>query len=299
MEVYLDVLFLENLVMNFLILMVTSKFSKRKTSTLRLFIGAFVGALYVVFLLICPGFKIYYTAFSKFALSLLIVALVFTPKKVWEFIKILVLFYASTFIFAGAAFAFLYFNQNGGFLKNGVVYVFWQSQTIVLLLSVVTVGIIVRIFWEIFQHRFERDKLLIPLKISFESKKIGMAALIDTGNSLFDPLSNLPVVVVEFNALREILPEEIKNIYENSRENDLTCVTNIISNSEWIARFRLIPFSSLGKQNGMLLGFKPDYIEIGENQHKKDINEVIIGIYNSILSRNERYKALLNPELVG
>ena len=27
---------------------------------------------------------------------------------------------------------------------------------------------------------------------------------------------------------------------------------------DYISRFRLIPFSSIGKQNGMLIGFKPD-----------------------------------------
>ena len=298
-EVYIDVLFLENLVMNYLILYVTSKFLRKKTSALRLFCGAAIGAVYVVFLLIFPGFKAYYTAVFKFALSLLIVVAVFYPRKIRDFIKTLVLFYASTFIFAGAAFAFLYFNQNGGFVKNGVVYVFWESQTIILLLTIVTVGIIVRIFWEIFQHRFEREKLLLPLEITFEGRKISLAALVDTGNSLHDPLTNMPVVVVEFKAIREMLPDEIRSIFDESKENDLAKVTSVISESLWYSRFRLIPFTSLGKENGMLIGFKPDCIEIGESQEKKDINDVIIGIYNSVLSKSDKYRALLNPELVG
>ena len=40
----------------------------------------------------------------------------------------------------------------------------------------------------------------------------------------------------------ERIPEKIKN--------------------EYISRLKFIPFSSLGKQNGMLVGLKPEYIEI-------------------------------------
>jgi len=297
-EVYLDVLFLENIVMNYLILLMTAKFSKRKTSNLRMFLGALIGAVYVAIMIIVPGMKVYYSTFAKVLLSLVIVAVAFSPEKIGTFIKTLAIFYVSTFIFAGAAFAFLYFNQSGGFVRNGIVYVFWQSKWTLLFLSIVLVGIIVRIFWEIWQQKFVKEKLMVQLKIVFESKNIDLNALIDTGNSLHDPLTNMPVVVVEFKAIKGILPDEIKSIFEESKEEDLLSVTNIISGSKWFSRFRLIPFTSLGKENGMLIGFKPDYIEIMENEEKKDIKEVIVGIYNRALSKNEKYKALLSPELI-
>lgn len=164
--------------------------------------------------------------------------------------------------------------------------------------SILTVGIIIKIFWEVIQSKITKERLLIPVKISFDNRMIYLSALIDTGNSLKDPLTNIPVMVVEFKALQELLPLEIKSIFENSQEDDLNRVTTIISTSKWFSRFRLIPFSSLGKENGMLIGFKPDFIVIGEEEEKKDIKNVIIGIYNRSLSRNEKYKALLGPELV-
>ena len=298
MEIYIDVLFLENVVMNYLILLVTAKFSKSKTSSLRLFLGALIGALYVVALIIMPNVKVYYTTFAKVALSFTMIAVSFWPEKLKVFLKTLAIFYISTFIFAGAAFAFLYFNQTGGFIRNGIVYVFWQSKWTVLFLSIIMVWIIIGIFWEIIQYKFVKETLLVPLKIAFESKIIDLAALVDTGNSLYDPLTNTPVIVVEFKAIREALPTEIQDIFEKSKENDLGCVTNIVSRSAWFSRFRLIPFTSLGKENGMLIGFKPDYIEIGENEEKRGVNNVIVGIYNRALSKNEKYKALLNPELM-
>lgn len=299
MEIYLDVLILENLVINYLILYVTAKFSKYRTSTLRLFSGAIIGALYVGIIIIEPDIKVFYTTLAKILLSFFIIAVTFPPRKIMTFIKTLVIFYISTFIFAGAALAFLFFNNQGGFVKNGIVYVFGQSKWSLMFFSLVTVGIIIKIFMEVIQSKFPRENLLIPVKIAFDNRKIGFPALVDTGNSLKDPLTNNPVMVVEFNALEELLPIEIKDIFKNSKEDDLSCVTTTISTSQWFSRFRLIPFSSLGKENGMLIGFKPDFIEIGEEEEKRDVKNVIVGIYNRSLSRNEKYKALLGPELVA
>ncbi len=299
MEVYIDVLFLENVVMNYLILIVTAKFSKSKTSSLRALLGALIGASYVVLILLFPNVKFYYTTLGKVILSVVMVAVAFPQEKLMNFFKTLAIFYVSTFIFAGAAFAFMYFNQTGSFVRNGIVYVFWQSKWTLLLLSIIMAGIIVRIFWELVQFKFMKDKLLLTLKIAFESRIIALAALVDTGNSLHDPLTNTPVVVVEFNAIKDILPSEIQSIFVQSKENDLDSVTDIVANSSWFSRFRLIPFTSIGKENGMLIGFKPDYIEIGEEPEKKGVNNVIICIYNRALSKNQRYKALLSPELVA
>lgn len=299
MEVYPDILFLENLVINYLILYVTAKFSRVQVSSLRLFIGAAVGAVYVVFIILQPDMKIYYTTLAKILLSLFIVAITFSPRKVLPFLKTLVVFYISTFIFAGAVLAFLFFNQKGGFVRNGIVYVSGYSKWFTVFLGVATVAIVINIFREVIQSRISKEKLLIPVKIAFDNRMIDLAALVDTGNSLKDPLTNMPVMVVEFKALEELLPAEIKSIFENSKENDLNSVTATISKSRWFSRFRLIPFSSLGKENGMLIGFKPDFIEVGEEEEKRDIKNVIVGIYNRSLSRNEQYKALLGPELVA
>jgi len=299
LEIYLDILFLENVVINYFILNVTAKFTKNEASSLRLLTGALVGAIYVVILVLFPDIKAFNSVFAKILLSFVIVALTFFPVKIVSFIKQLSAFYVSTFIFAGAAFAFLYLSTGNGFVKSGMIYVFWQSKWSVMFLSLAAVGIIVKVFWEVLQCKLVKEKLIMPIRISFETGIVSAAALVDTGNSLLDPLTRTPVVVIEFDAIKQILPHEICSIFESSMEDDFESVTDIVSKSEWYSRFRVIPFTSLGKENGILLGFKPDYIEIGDEQTKKDIKNVIIGIYNKALSNNSRYNALLGPELVG
>ncbi len=296
-DIYLDTLIMENIAINYLILSVTARFTKQNTTKLRLFLGACIGAAFVVLMVIMPEVKIYYSAFAKFVLSLIIAAVAFSTEKIKEYIKVLVTFYITTFIFAGAAFALLYVNQTGGLVRNGVLYIYWESKWTALMLSLLVTGIVIKIFWEVIQIKFIREKILTGLKIYFGDRKIFVSALIDTGNSLYDPITNMPVVIVEFEAIKELLPGDIKIIFEKF-ENDLSSITDIISKSEWITRFRLIPFNSLGKENGMLLGFKPDNLEIGEDDNIKSVKDVIVAIYNKTLSNNQSYRALLNSELI-
>lgn len=298
MEIYLDVLILENIVMNYLILWTTSKMLKTRTSNSRLFIGALIGALYAAFLIVKPNLRHYYTAAATFVLSLVMVAVTFSPEKPGNFIKTLVVFYVSTFVFAGATFAFFYMNSQGTLIKNGLLYVFWDSKWTAVLLSIITSIIIFKVFIEVIQQKFFKEKLITHLKVIFDSKEISLSALIDTGNSLQDPISNMPVIIVEFSAIKEILPSEICNIFEQVNEQDFSSLTSKLYNSSWFNRFRLIPFNSIGKENGMLIGFKPDYVVIGDDVEKKDVSDVVIAIYDKVLSKTKNYRALLGPDLL-
>lgn len=301
MEIYLDIVILENIVINYLILLVTAKFSKNRSSNSRLLLGAVLGAAYLATMLLLPEMKIYTTLLSKCLLSFAMIAVTFHLKKLSEFLKTLLIFYASTFIFAGAGFALMFFNRDWGILRNGVMVTplsFFNTSWAELLLALAVTLIILRVIWDMIQNRFLREKLLVLLRITFDKKAIELFALVDTGNSLHDPLTNMPVVVVEFSAIRDLLPEDIRGIFEKDPDMDLNAVTATICCSDWFSRFRLIPFTSLGKENGMLIGFRPDYIEIGSENEKKGVHDVIVGIYNKALSRNEKYRALVNPELM-
>ena len=103
-------------------------------------------------------------------------------------------------------------------------------------------------------------------------------------------LSNLPVVIVEKDILTGLIDnfilENINNILEGKWLEE--------TNSEiYDYKFRIIPFSSLGNKNGLLLGFKPDYIEIN-NDGDYIRKEVIIGIYEDSLSINSNeYNAII------
>ena len=53
----------------------------------------------------------------------------------------------------------------------------------------------------------------------------------------------------------------------------------------------------MGKQNGMLLGIKPENLEVINEQTEEEKDNAIIGIYNKSLTKRGEYKALIGIDL--
>lgn len=294
-DVYLDVLLIENLIVNWFILWLTSCLFRMKVSQVRLFLGALSGAAYLILLFI-PGVEMYHTAIAKILLSVLIIAVAFSPETISMFIKMLLAFYGVSFLMAGAFIGISFLIDGEGFAANSG-FISFSPKSMYLCMTIIVLFALFRVIRRYIRERKVHESTLIPLNIHFEDHMVSTNALLDTGNALYDPVSRYPVVVAEYTVLREVLPDDIQQIFETSRENDLGYITAIVSKSCWMSRFRLIPFTSLGKENGLLIGFKPDFVEVMLVQGKKEFREVVVGIYNKRLSRGEQYKALLNPEL--
>lgn len=58
----------------------------------------------------------------------------------------------------------------------------------------------------------------------------------------------MPVIVVEKNSLLDVIPNNIIENLSNMLEGKSVDLEDEVS-QEYIAKFRMIPFSSLGKQN--------------------------------------------------
>ena len=67
---------------------------------------------------------------------------------------------------------------------------------------------------------------------------------------------------------------------------------------EYMPRLKVIPFSSIGKENGMLLGIKADKIEVEKQNEVNVENKVIVGIYDKKISKKEEYKALVGMDII-
>ena len=88
-------------------------------------------------------------------------------------------------------------------------------------------------------------------KIKINGKEIELKTMMDTGNMLKEPISGNPVMVVEKNSLYNIIPKEILNNIENILGGDFEKIPQELK-EEYIPRLKIIPFSSLGKQNEVL-----------------------------------------------
>ena len=92
--------------------------------------------------------------------------------------------------------------------------------------------------------------MLCDLKIEINNKEFQVKAIVDTGNFLSDPITKTPVVVVEKDVLIGIIEDNILNNLDGIIDG------RSVLSDEYALKLRLIPFSSLGKENGLLIRYK-------------------------------------------
>lgn len=293
MTIYLDIVLIENLCMNYIILFATGFIMKVKLHHIRMIVSAFLGGVYAIlaYLQILP---MYSHMFMKIGLSVCMVYIAFFPKGIKALLKHLILFYLVSFVFGGCAFALLYFvKPEDIFMINGV-YIGTYPVKIALLGGILGF-VITYIAFKIIKNKMTKKALIYDVEIRIDQKITKLKAMLDTGNMLKDPITEVPVMVVEKEQLYDIVP---KNILDNSEKIIGGDWNGNEEELDYRARFRIIPFSSIGKQNGMLLGFKVDEVNIITDIDKIINQKVIVCIYNRRLTKTNAYSALIGLDML-
>ena len=210
--------------------------------------------------------------------------------------KQLVIFYLTSFVFGGCAFALLYFIKPQNILMKNGVFIGTYPIKIALLGGIVGF-IITHIAFKIVKNKMSKKDIIYEIEININNKKVKVKAMLDTGNMLRDPITKTPVIVVEKNKLYEILPNKILDNINKIIGGD---EENIISLEEqnYISRLKIIPFNSIGKQNGLMLGFKADEIKIIMDEEIETIKNIIIGVFDKEFCKNDSYSALIGLDIL-
>lgn len=295
MTIYIDVVFLENLVMNSIILVASGIILKKKMKWIRIILASSLGAIYTIIGYISV-LEIYSNLILKVILSILIIYIAFNPQTVKQLWKDLLIFYLTSFVFGGVAFALIYVVKPQDILmKNGLFLGTYPLKT-VLLAAIVAFIIIVAAF-AIVKTKFSKKDMFCDVEVELNNKMIKTRAMIDTGNLLKEPITNTPVIVLEHTLLYECVPKEILDNLESILGGELVKIPEEVRN-EYISKLKLIPFASLGKQNGMLVGIKADSLKIIQDDQEKENKNVIVGIYNKSLTKRGEYRALIGMDLI-
>lgn len=293
MTVYLDVILIENICMNYIILLATGLIVKNKITKIRILLSSLLGSIYAVTSYITK-LEIYSTIIMKIILSIAMIYLAFKPKNIKQMLKHLVIFYLTSFAFGGCAFALLYFVKPQDILMKNGVYIGTYPLKIAILGGIVGF-VVINISFKIIKGKITKKSMFCDVEIYLNNNMSKVHALVDTGNLLKEPITGNSVIVVEKEQLYNLIPN---NILDNVEEI-MYCNNNLENiDSEYISKLRLIPFSSLGTPNGMLIGTKVDKIKINFEEEEIDVQNVIAGIYNKSLTKNGLYNALIGLDLL-
>ena len=196
-------------------------------------------------------------------------------------------FYVILFVASGAGFALGNMLAYGGKANPAVV----QVGAVLALVVTAETG------WGVVQRRIWRQRCLVPVEIVLGGR-VRLKALVDTGNSLTDPLSRAPVVVVTIGAIRPLFPEAVRDDLDGLVRGDFDRVGGIMLHHVLASRVRLIPFTSLGAENGLLVGFTPDRFRILLPKTIEISRRIVVAVAPQVLDPAGEYQGLLHPGLL-
>lgn len=275
--VYVDILLVLNFIINYLLLRVTTLITGKAFYWWRLCIAAAVGAVSAL-IIFFPYIGNWSMNLYKLAVVLLMALIAFGFKG-WlkSLIDVAVLF-AVSFIFSGAMLAlYLLTPQDKLLIYNGVVY--FDITAVNLLAAIVAGYLITMLLSRIMGGKHPKEQVCTVMIVA-NGGMVTLRGLLDTGNSLTEPFSGLPVIVVPQRLVQRILPEELKQ-------------TATVAAGGHI---RIIPFHTLGG-GGMLRGFKPDLVKLCGQKMDITVKDVYIGV-SAEGSLNGEYDAIINPTLI-
>ena len=170
MTVYLDVVFLENIIINYIILYVTGIISKAKIKQKRILFGAIIGAIYSVIYYLFK-LKIYSSVIIKIVLSIIIIYVSFNSKNFKDLAKKTILFYFVSFVFGGASIAIIYMvNSENITIQNGVLVGNYTIKTI--LIGIVIAYFTIIIAFNIIKTKISKKDLICDISIILNNNLI-------------------------------------------------------------------------------------------------------------------------------
>ena len=288
--VYADVLFLINFSMDFLVLYLCAKLSRRRINCVRYAVAAAIGGAYGVVTLFLPQNGM--TVMICDTLSLILIcAVAFYSKKnaLRDFIGRCALFAGVSAILGGIMSALYSLLNRSGLAMlepdGGDDISVWIFALIAVLGSVAAVAGGRRM------KRFASSKQS-SVEIGYEEKTIRLRAMTDTGNLLSDPLSGRGVAICELEAVRDIFPRELIEFWQ---QGDITSISALPQN--YALKLRYVPAKgALGTSGTMLVAIAPDSFKVIGDGKTIDADILIAPVPKKLSAGESR--ALLPPGII-
>lgn len=246
--VYIDILFLLNLVANYLLLLGAGHVAGAVLRRWRIALGAAAGALYAV-LVFLPHMEWLALWPCKLLFGILMPLIAYGGER--YLLRVTGLFFAASAGLAGLVLAVELLGGTTLTLQNGVLYSNFDLR--LLLLLFILCYFILSLFFRRAGRHGSRE--LIGLDILLEGEKVTLTALLDSGHTLTDPATNRPVVVADGACFSRFLPSGVDAAHpveglKRCREAGMNGV-------------RLIPYRAVGVDCGMLLALRAGMVTAG------------------------------------
>lgn len=272
-EFYLDLYFLENLIMNLLALHLAAETGNYRKRWRRLFASAAMGAAGACILVISPIHK------SALSGALLSVAL--------------------CFLMAYTAFRCTDAGQRRRCAGSVCVCMLLLGGTCQILsgwLSLPFAGAILTGYPAVLLlvRRWKagrgQSQYLYEVCLQRAGKTLYLTGLLDSGNRLTQPGTSAPVHIIEL--------AQAKRLLDAREEQELAKLLRYETEEETTGKFTYIPFRSIGKTQGVLPAFWLDSMEIKHGESAWSTNRVLAAVSDKAVSSAGEYQMILHPQIL-
>ncbi len=307
LEVYIDVVFLINLIMDIILLLIVKTILKCSSTMLRILGGSTIGAIGACIIVIIPKLNGFIQFLIFYVILCMMMIYVAFPLPNWKVrIKAVAVLYISTFFIGGIINSLYYYSNLGYYFQELIEGNLFHNLNTKFFVFAIMIGLAaVPIFINTI-FLFRRGKTEIyPLEFSFEGKSVNLTGLLDTGNSLYDPICGKPVILADYAAVEQLLPAsqskelwrmldmtegktELKNFDSNDLDEDESEPLKIM----------MVPYHSIGKKSGLLPAITMSRVIIWKEDVPVCNEKVLTAISRNKLSSKNDYQVILHREIM-
>ncbi len=279
MVIYVDILFFTNFMMDTLLLAVTALIAGRKPRPWRMLGASAVGALlgcmlFFARLPLVPLLPI------KLLLPALLLLIAFPYERLSVYLRTALVYFSAHLLFGGGMFAFYAFTTAGSHMRYSGGYYYMDLPLWLLLLLAFGFYGLVRGFFYALDRRREQS-FLHTLTVDGQN----ILALLDTGNSLYDPITLLPVILCQWDALS--LPDALLRAVVHQ---DAAALPGLIDQFPGL-KLRLLPYTDATGARTLIYAYRPQQLEVDGVERMG-----LIGLTLQPLSADNRFQALLHRD---
>ena len=187
MKVYVDLVFILNVWLDFIIVLAVSFILKKDTSIIRILLSSIVGSFSIFFLFIeLNNLELF---LFKFLVSLFIILIAFRFRSLNSFCEELIYFYMVSIILGGFITIIKDYVKCNSFVSNFI------------LLSIVT-PIILYFYYKKVKKINNHYNNLYNVDLYYKNNIYKFKAFLDTGNRLYDQYRRRPIVLIYTNEIK-------------------------------------------------------------------------------------------------
>lgn len=259
-ELYIDVFFLENFMMDYILLLLVRRILKCSATLGNIALGALAGSVLMCMAVACPlpcpviKFFLFHAVISVIMLKTGL-RIPWNRKMVWA----LFVLYTAGFLTGGVM---EYLSQYTGWVKAVSLFFALAVGSYYICAGVLS----------LLSHVFRPGRFGCTVDLYWHGRKVTLDAVIDTGNSLRDPLTGDPVSVIDKDTAGDLFGERIPD------------------------KVRYIPYRSIGKTDGLLPAVRLEKLCIHEKSDRW-VKEPLVGISGEDISTDGMYRMIVHPDL--